>query len=120
MANSEAPEARPSIGPETMANPAKTTPEAPAHPPSDLNAQPAPEVSDQRDGDPQVDLPTPVAPEPAPEPVFKLVPMRQWSDLTQSEHLDVLWTLCEWQFQGAMRLRSLLGEEDSGVGWVSF
>jgi hypothetical protein len=54
-----------------------------------------------------------------PEPVFKPPPMRKWSDLTQSEKLDVMWTLCEWQFTGAMRLRSLLGEEDSGVGWVS-
>lgn len=54
-----------------------------------------------------------------PEPIAKPPPMRQWSDLTQSEQLDVLWTLCEWQFTGVMRLRNLLGEEDSGVGWVS-
>ncbi|CAE7146232.1 unnamed protein product [Rhizoctonia solani] len=52
-----------------------------------------------------------------PEPVVKIQPMRQWSDLSQSEQLDVLWTLCEWQFTGAMRLRTLLGDDDSGVGW---
>ncbi|KAG9125436.1 hypothetical protein FRC07_007596 [Ceratobasidium sp. 392] len=57
------------------------------------------------------------APPVAPEPAIVLPPLRQWSDLDQSEQLDVLWTLCEWQFQGAMRLRTLLGEEDSGVGW---
>ncbi|CAE6461885.1 unnamed protein product [Rhizoctonia solani] len=51
------------------------------------------------------------------KPVVKLQPMRQWSDLSQSEQLDVLWTLCEWQFTGAMRLRTLLGDDDSGVGW---
>lgn len=55
-----------------------------------------------------------------PVPAIKLPPMRQWFELTQSEQLDVLWTLCEWQFTGAMRLRTLLGEEDSGVGWVSY
>ncbi|KAL5634995.1 hypothetical protein ACGC1H_002883 [Rhizoctonia solani] len=54
---------------------------------------------------------------PPPEPAMKLQPMRQWSDLSQSEQLDVLWTLCEWQFTGAMRLRTLLGDDDSGVGW---
>ncbi|KDN50560.1 hypothetical protein RSAG8_01058, partial [Rhizoctonia solani AG-8 WAC10335] len=54
---------------------------------------------------------------PPPEPAAKIQPMRQWSDLSQSEQLDVLWTLCEWQFTGAMRLRTLLGDDDSGVGW---
>ncbi|CAE6464112.1 unnamed protein product [Rhizoctonia solani] len=54
---------------------------------------------------------------PPPEPAVKTQPMRQWSDLSQSEQLDVLWTLCEWQFTGAMRLRTLLGDDDSGVGW---
>jgi hypothetical protein len=56
---------------------------------------------------------------PPPEPPVKHQPMRQWSDLSQSEQLDVLWTLCEWQFTGAMRLRTLLGDDDLGVGWVS-
>ncbi|ELU40425.1 RNA helicase [Rhizoctonia solani AG-1 IA] len=56
---------------------------------------------------------------PDPVPVVKAQPLRQWSDLSQSEQLDVLWTLCEWQFTGAMRLRTLLGDDDSGVGWVS-
>ncbi|KAF8717684.1 PHD zinc finger, partial [Rhizoctonia solani] len=54
---------------------------------------------------------------PDPVPVVKAQPLRQWSDLSQSEQLDVLWTLCEWQFTGAMRLRTLLGDDDSGVGW---
>ncbi|CAE6456215.1 unnamed protein product [Rhizoctonia solani] len=54
---------------------------------------------------------------PPPEPAVKIQPMRKWSDLSQSEQLDVLWTLCEWQFTGAMRLRTLLGDDDSGVGW---
>ncbi|CAE6438951.1 unnamed protein product [Rhizoctonia solani] len=52
-----------------------------------------------------------------PEPPVKIQPMRQWVDLSQSEQLDVLWTLCEWQFTGTMRLRTLLGDDDSGVGW---
>ncbi|KAG8685314.1 hypothetical protein FRC11_010788, partial [Ceratobasidium sp. 423] len=52
-----------------------------------------------------------------PEPPVKIQPMRQWADLSQSEQLDVLWTLCEWQFTGAMRLRTMLGDDDSGVGW---
>ncbi|CEL55342.1 hypothetical protein RSOLAG1IB_01352 [Rhizoctonia solani AG-1 IB] len=54
---------------------------------------------------------------PPPEPAVKRQPMRQWLDLSQSEQLDVLWTLCEWQFTGAMRLRTLLGDDDLGVGW---
>ncbi|KAG9092254.1 hypothetical protein FS749_015889 [Ceratobasidium sp. UAMH 11750] len=113
MATSEAPEAHPTADPVTNLEPSNppAVPLAPAVP--DPGAKPAPDDSAPSEDKPPVDPVTPAA----PEPVIKLPPMRQWSDLTQSEQLDVLWTLCEWQFQGAMRLRTLLGEEDSGVGW---
>ncbi|KAG9088963.1 hypothetical protein FRC06_001757 [Ceratobasidium sp. 370] len=113
VAAPEAPEAHPTANPVTgleSSNP-PAVPSALAWPDSDTKS--SPDDSASSEDKPPVDPVTPAA----PEPTVKLLPMRQWSDLAQSEQLDVLWTLCEWQFQGAMRLRSLLGEEDSGVGW---
>ncbi|QRV74710.1 ATP-dependent RNA helicase DDX5/DBP2 [Ceratobasidium sp. AG-Ba] len=115
----EGPSAAVSETPETPFPTDPTTETKPTEPSHDSTSDPETKPSPEDPDSTETKLPIEPASatEPSPLPVPEPPPMRQWSDLSQSEQLDVLWTLCEWQFQGAMRLRNLLGEEDSGVGW---
>lgn len=42
----------------------------------------------------------------------------KWSELDMLQRLDLLFNLCEWQFTGTARLRSMMNEEDE-LFWVS-
>lgn len=42
----------------------------------------------------------------------------QWEDVDMMDKLEMLFHLCEWQFSGAGRLRTMMGEVDELV-WVS-
>lgn len=41
-----------------------------------------------------------------------------WGDLDMMVQLELIFTLCEWQFSGPARLRSMMNEE-SDVDWAS-
>lgn len=41
-----------------------------------------------------------------------------WEDVDMMDKLDMLFHLCEWQFLGAGRLRTMMGEVDEPA-WVS-
>lgn len=52
-----------------------------------------------------------------PNPLGTEDELVQWQDVDMMDKLDMLFHLCEWQFAGAGRLRTMMGEVDD-LDWV--
>lgn len=42
-----------------------------------------------------------------------------WRDLGWTDRLEILYTLCEWEFQSPMKVRQAMKDDSDDASWVS-
>lgn len=42
-----------------------------------------------------------------------------WTDLGWENRLEILYTLCEWEFQSPMKVRQAMKDDSDDASWVS-